>query len=128
MLDRRAGKVDRRSFACFAAAALLIGCQQSDYANRRLYERNRNMAWTVDQYLDSEASRPRKLNETIELFGDVIEEDAHKLDRSARWIGKIFESDARRFDERQPIYRRVILDILDGKPETLEHTAIDLFY
>ena len=40
----------------------------------------------------------------------------------------MIESDVRRFEARQPAYRDVILDLLDGKPENLEHTAIDLFY
>ena len=47
---------------------------------------------------------------------------------SPRWFGSILESDARRFEARQPIYRATILDILDGKVENLEKTAIDLFY
>lgn len=86
------------------------------------------MANTLNVYLQSERERPQKLERTIALMGHVIEEDAAQLDRNTRWFAKIIESDVRRFEERQPLYRAVILDLLDGKPENLEHNAIDLFY
>jgi hypothetical protein len=108
--------------------ALLSGCQHSDYAQRRISERERNLAWTVDQYVESERSRPAKFRNSIALMGRIAEEDAHQLDYNLRWFGSMIESDARRFEARQPIYRATILDILDGKPESIEKTAIDLFY
>ena len=106
----------------------LTGCQQSNYGQRRLAERERGMAYTLNTYIQSERERPQKLERTVTLMGHIIEEDAAQLDYNTRWFGKMIESDVRRFEARQPAYRDVILDLLDGKPENLEHTAIDLFY
>ena len=86
------------------------------------------MNWTLNQIAESERSRPGKLGNTVALMGDVVKEDAAQLDSNLRWFGSIIQSDARRFEERQPAYRATILDILDGNPEAIENTAIDLFY
>jgi hypothetical protein len=114
-------------------SALLVlgpatGCQHADYSQRRLDQRNATLIWTVQQLEKSEASRPDKLDWTFTQIKDVLNDDAQKLDRNVHWIGRIIQSDARRFEDRQPDYRRVILDILDGKPEAIEMNAIDLFY
>lgn len=110
------------------SALLLTGCQQSSHGQRRIVERERSMNWTVNQIVASERSRPAKLRSSLELMGHIVEEDARQLNYNTRWFGRIIESDARRFKERQPAYRATILDILDGKPEAIEKTAIDLFY
>lgn len=128
MSRRAAADPVRLAMGLIMGFSLVSGCQHAEYAQRRLDQRAANLSWTVGQLEKSEASRPGNLNRTVTLLGDIAEEDAQQLDRNLRWMGRMIQSDARRFEERQPVYRRTILDILDGQPEAIEKTAIDLFY
>lgn len=126
-------QLDRRLLTAASLLTLILiafstGCRHGDYSQARLDHRGNSLSWTVSQFEQSEASRPRKLAWTFDEFGRIAAEDARQLDRNWRGLQSIIESDARRFEQRQPLYRKVILDVLDGHPEAIEKTAIDLFY
>lgn len=108
--------------------ASLFGCQHSDYADRRLEHRLAGAERTLKAWQDSEASRPGKLERDFQYVGKEFQERSQKFDRSIRGAGEYLARDVKRFEARQEDYRHEIWRILWGKPETIEKTAIDMFY
>ncbi len=86
------------------------------------------MDQTVKALEESEASRPGKLQRDFQFIGKELEERRQKFDRSIQGAGETLAHDVKRFEARQEDYRREIWRILWGRPETIEKTAIDMFY
>lgn len=116
--------------ACLSLVALLAsaGCEPSPDAQRQVRMRTNNMARTASVYAGSEASRPGKLQRAGDYISMSVQRDVARVPRAGGYIEDWWNRDCKRVQERQPVYLDEAGRILWGKPETIEHNAIIMFF
>ncbi len=108
--------------------AAALGCEPSPMAQRRTQMRLNNLHETGTMLAQSEQRRPANLREDMDWVKREQQHRDRDLKDSAAWFGQLFQRDVEHFKAQQPEYRREIERIFRGKPETIEDTAIILFY
>ena len=105
-----------------------MGCEPSPRAERQVRMRTDNMARTLGGLASSEASRPARLQTSLDFIPSALARDANKLQRSGDYAKFWWDRQLQRFQERQPVYRDEAGRILWGKPQRIEHDAIIMFF
>ncbi|MBU0639055.1 MAG: hypothetical protein KKB50_09340 [Planctomycetes bacterium] len=113
--------------AAALVAVLNSGCQQRQHAEDRVQARWEGIGRTWETYVAREADSPPHLHRADRYIRQRLSRDARAAERDFRQVEVYLERDLRRWRERQPIYRNKAAELLRGKPETIEHTAIHLF-
>jgi len=109
-------------FTAVAASFLCSACgnpQMEDNLQRRVDNLNKTAGWAIE----SEKARPGKPEKTANVIQWQYEHDVQKafVDNPAtaqQWTKEEFD----RWQDRQPAYRKNILDELDGNLISLEQT------
>ncbi|MBP9025871.1 MAG: hypothetical protein KBH81_06980 [Phycisphaerae bacterium] len=110
-----------------ASLALTAGCD-NPLARQRIEQRQSSLNWTANALAWRECEAPERLQRDFEFIKQNEQAHAEMFARDLRYIQDWFEYDVRRWRERQDDYWAKIAEILRGKPEKLEDTAIILFY
>ncbi len=108
---------------------VLGGCANPNpAADRAIALRTARLQDTVDIAKKEETRREPQMAYTLNLAREDIERDRDAdLPSNVKLLSDRLDDDIERFEERQPRYRKDTLDVLRGKPETIEETAIKLF-
>jgi hypothetical protein len=114
----------------FARVMILAvgGCTTNHIVDEQAARREDNLNWTLRTLADREARSARNLEFAAGWIDERIRHDQEALERDLKWLGDELEDEFRRFEHNQPLYRDRIAEILRGKPEEIERTAIKMFY
>lgn len=104
-----------------------LGCETSSLAERRVQTREDRMNDTLTRWGNSIASRPERLDRTLSHIDRREREYAEKFRRSIEGVGRWYERDVEHMKFREPDYKRKLNEILRGKPENIERSAVILF-
>lgn len=121
-------KAVRRTILLLIPLVFVFGCQHGNYAEQRFNKRTERLGRTAATLARSEARRGPKLQRGFEYMGRELERNSRQLETNTAGAFKLLEKDTERFVERQPDYWDTFLQLIWGKPETIEKTAIDLGY
>jgi hypothetical protein len=110
-----------------AGLGLAAGCD-NPLACERLAQRERSFKWTADALAYRERQAPERLKRDLDFIKE--DEQTHKemFARDLCQIQARFDYDVQRWQDRQCDYLKYFEEMLRGKPEDLEQTAIILFY
>jgi len=111
-----------------ALAGASVGCQNADFAERRLAMRDESLRWTADVWAKSEESRPEQLQTALAYIPANEERHAEALDWDAREARRLLRDDVDRWQQRQPLYWKEVGRILWGRPDEIERNAIIMLY
>ncbi|MCK4340994.1 MAG: hypothetical protein KAY37_04645 [Phycisphaerae bacterium] len=117
--------------ACPLLSLLLLalaGCQHADLADRATQERLASLRRPIQVWGRTEQARPQHLNRTLTHAAWYFKHQREGLARNLPAAGQYFERDVRRSRERLPRGGQKTRELLYGKPEQIEYTAIMLFY
>lgn len=133
MLDGTFSPIANRARPCTALAACLIpllavGCQHKALAQREHEERLTQLDWTVETCRRSEQARPERLARTCRDVEWYFANQAVEFERNAAGAQSYFERDCTRAGPRLRRAGERTRELLYGKPENIEETAIILFF
>ena len=74
-----------------------------------------------------EGDAGRRLERDAEFIRKDVQRDELKFHRDLRMLEAYLRFDLQRWQDRQPLYRERIGEILRGKPEQIEPSAIVMF-
>lgn len=113
------------------AASLLTACESpggSPILRQRAREREEGVRTTVDIWARAEQPRPDRLEYAVVWIGRDFERRGELLERDIQGVGQWFQRDVDKLPTRAASWERAAGSILWGNPETIERTAIVLFY
>gem|GEM_PF-1909670 len=111
-----------------ATALLATGCQPSSLASRRVQARLERVSDTAQTWAAREQSRPDKLQRAAEFIDRDLRQNAERLRRDGQYVVQWQARNVTHWRARQPVYRDKAAQLLWGKPERIERSAIILFF
>lgn len=107
-----------------------MGCapREQRLLERRLAHRTESAAWAAKSLAWREQAGPERLARDFEYIGRWVADDARKLDKNLKVVGERIKHDFERWEERQPLYREKLAEILLGDPAEVPSTAIIMFF
>ena len=118
--------------ALFSAALLLIlavgvGCDQPNH-RWEISQREKNLRRTTHMFQDIEADRPDNLRRSVTMFQDQYEYDQRRTRENARRVDQAVQSEVDFWNEREPIYRQRIQELMQGDPGAIDRTLPLVIY
>jgi hypothetical protein len=110
-----------------AGLGLAAGCD-NPLACQRIAQRQCSLKWTADALAYRECVAPERLKRDFEFIKQDEQTHREMFARDLCQIQARFDYDVQRWQERQCDYLRYFEEMLRGEPESLESTAIILFY
>ncbi len=111
-----------RLLAGMMLALLLAGCddpQTRDIITRR----QDNLAWTLQQFQEIEASSPASMAWALSQMREQYERDVDNTANNPARVNELIKRDFDRWDERQPAYKEWFKQQLQGNPDNIRRTA-----
>ncbi len=115
------------TLATLVLAAWLAGCADP-LARSIAREREERINHWLSVAARREAEGARKTEAGVNEIGKIFQRDARKTRENEVELNDIVRREVRRWNERQSKFQARIAEELAGKPETIPHTAIRMFY
>ncbi len=109
------------------AAVLVPGCT-SPKAQSQLAMREAQFQDTLNMARENEANRVERLDSTWSDAVSSYKRDTERFPLDVKGVGDAIRAEQKRWQERQGGYRQAIKEQLDGKPQNIPDTAIEMFY
>lgn len=113
---------------CLLAALLLTGCQNAHYARQNERFRLESLEWTAQTLAKHETQRPRQLEVAAHHVDRRLYYNARQMRFNLEAAEHLAERDILRFQNRPPAYGDKAARLFWARPESIEWTAITLFW
>lgn len=110
------------------AATGLAGCQHPHYARQNEKFRLESLEWTAQTLARHETQRPRQLEIAAHHVDRRLYYNARQMRFNLEAAERLAERDVLRFQNRPPAYGDKAARLFWARPETIEWTAITLFW